>query len=175
MVFFFSFLFSTNCCILKLLISYIFIYKWMKRLLYDHILTLFIHYVQVGGWRGGVDWWAWYNWSSWYIVLPLSGTASFAGRTLMSNFNLRIFLLFFILFIYYFFFCSLLFLIVSFFFLSLISHLLCYTPATIDCFFSLYSLALPFTSHLKWLPRWGFKNIYLSIVLFFSELNNYLL
>ena len=128
----------------------------MKRLLYDHTLTLLIHYVQVGGWRGGVDrglvgvvQLIFLN--SWYIVLPLSGTASFAGRHLCQTLIYE--------YSYYFsyclsitFFCSLLFLIVFFFFLSLISNLtgnlLGYTPATIDCFF-LYSLALPFTSHLK--------------------------
>ena len=133
---FFSFLFSTNCCILILLVSYIFIYKWMKRLLYDHTLTLLIHDVQVGGWRGGVDWWAWYNSTdlhgtldSRFLALPPS-PAGHLCQTLIYEYS------------YYF---SYYLSIISFFvrysfslflfFLSLISNLLCYTPATIDCFF----------------------------------------
>ena len=100
-----------------------------------------------GGWTGGRGTTV-TDLSSWYIVLSLSGTASFAGRTLMSSFNLRIFLLFLFLFIYYFFFLFVTLSHCFFFFLSLVSNL-GYTPATIDCFFFLFSLALPFTSHLK--------------------------
>ena len=121
----------------------------MKRLLYDHTLTLLANSLCAGGRlaRGGGGWTGGRGTTDiflhgMYIVLPLSGTASFAGRTLSLCqtliYEYSYYFSYYLSIIYFFFFgCSLLFLIVSFFFLSLISNLLCYTPATIDCFFFL--------------------------------------